>query len=297
MPPSPESSAGTGPCEKFSVESTSLQTIPAAGVAADETAALSFTPPARGTAGEQRSRPTPQWFDDALLDSTPPRSTEADITAMANAANASTLAPTFDLWATIAAAGDAKELTAAAVANPPPLEGDTNARDADLPLLPNDLSTRAANATDAAPPRNEGARPAPSVAAQIHEQFSAHLPHLREHGRVEMRMDLHPPELGRMRLHLTMQDNELHVRMLVENDGAKRVLDQQIEPLRVRFAEMGVNLGQLDVRRDGGEPPQDQAHQAENSAETPLAWRAGNRHMRNGYVRVVHPDALVDVIA
>ena len=52
-----------------------------------------------------------------------------------------------------------------------------------------------------------------------------------------MQVDLNPPELGRVQVHLSMQDNQVNVRMVVQNDGVKRLMDQQIrQPLRVRFS-------------------------------------------------------------
>ena len=39
----------------------------------------------------------------------------------------------------------------------------------------------------------------------------------------------------------------MNVRMIVQDDAAKCLLEQQQEPLRVRFQEMGVSVGQFDV--------------------------------------------------
>ena len=66
---------------------------------------------------------------------------------------------------------------------------------------------------------------------QVHEHLSVHLDQLRETGRLEVHMNLDPPELARS-AHLTVEDGHLSVRFLVQNDGAKNALDAQLEPLR-----------------------------------------------------------------
>jgi flagellar hook-length control protein FliK len=112
-------------------------------------------------------------------------------------------------------------------------------------------------------------RPA-SLPEQIRSTFHTHLERLQQYGRVEVQLNLHPPELGRMQLHISMKDNQIDVRMVVQNDAAKQVLDQQAEPLRVHFSEMGISLGQLDVRRDGQAPfqqPPPDAESAPSSAQ------------------------------
>ena len=85
-----------------------------------------------------------------------------------------------------------------------------------------------ANVGQAAPTEQTAApalvKPAPvlPVADQIHEQVSSHLDQLRQTGRVEMQLELHPPELGRVQLHLTLEDGHLNVRMTVQDENAKR---------------------------------------------------------------------------
>lgn len=70
-------------------------------------------------------------------------------------------------------------------------------------------------------------------------------------------------------MHLTLDDDRINVRMVVQDENAKRVLDQQLEPLRVRFNEMGVQLGQLDVRRDGSDRSREEM--SELAASRPAA--------------------------
>jgi flagellar hook-length control protein FliK len=100
-----------------------------------------------------------------------------------------------------------------------------------------------------------------------------------------------------VQFHLTMDDGHLNVRMLVQDDNAKRVVEQQLEPLRVHLSEMGVSVGQFDVRRDGGSPDQNQQPAAEPSAQPIQTDTNGTAQVRKAYTRVGNPQALVDVIA
>jgi len=149
--------------------------------------------------------------------------------------------------------------------------------------------------------QGELARPATvapvPVADQIQNQVTAHMDQLRQMGRVEVQLDLHPPELGRVQLHLAMEDGRLNVRMVVQDDAAKRVMDMQAEPLRVRFSEMGVSVGHFDVRREGGSPNQNQQPASEPSAQAIQTDKNGPVRLRKAYAQLVNSHALVDVMA
>ncbi|MFO0863715.1 MAG: flagellar hook-length control protein FliK [Gemmataceae bacterium] len=95
-------------------------------------------------------------------------------------------------------------------------------------------------------------REAHSVAEQVRDRIADHVETAREHGRVELSFDLHPPELGRMRLNLTSQDHSLNVRLWAENDQTRQLLANQMDALKERLAQGGVSLGSLNVGRDGG---------------------------------------------
>lgn len=141
------------------------------------------------------------------------------------------------------------------------------------------------------------ANPAPPLAHQIHDQIANQMDQLRQMGRVEMQLNLHPPELGRVQLHLTLEDGQLNVRMLVQDESAKRLIDQQLEPLRVRFSEMGVSVGQFDVRRDGNSAHPEQQQPAEPSAQALQADSRTGPRLQKPYAKVGNADALVDLIA
>ncbi len=139
--------------------------------------------------------------------------------------------------------------------------------------------------------------PGPTLADQVQSHVSLHLDQLRQLGRVEVQLDLHPPELGRVQLHLAVEDGHVNVRMIVQDDAAKRLLEQQQEPLRVRFQEMGVSVGQFDVRRDGGAPYQQHRPAPEASTQTLQSGSPGVDRLRKAYTRLAKANGLVDVLA
>ncbi|MBI1831969.1 MAG: flagellar hook-length control protein FliK, partial [Planctomycetes bacterium] len=115
---------------------------------------------------------------------------------------------------------------------------------------------------------------------------------LHRDGRIEVRLDLDPPELGRLHLHVAMHDDKVSIRMIVQDEGARRMVDEHLEPLRVRFAEMGVSLGQLDVRRDGDAPKD----QAEADTELDAARKTRINRAQTTYTPSADSAALVDLV-
>ena len=90
------------------------------------------------------------------------------------------------------------------------------------------------------------------VSEQVRNRIIDHIETAREHGRVELSFDLHPPELGRMRLNLTSQDHSLSVRLWADSDQARQMLESQMDALKQRLAEGGISLGSFNVGRDNG---------------------------------------------
>jgi len=110
-------------------------------------------------------------------------------------------------------------------------------------------------------------------------------------------MDLHPKELGRLRLHVALEDGRVDVQFIVQNEGAKQALDQQVEMMRTRFEEMGVTLGQFDVRRDGGSSQHEPPTESERLPQLFQSGRSVGGPHRKAYGPIANPLALVDVIA
>jgi flagellar hook-length control protein FliK len=165
------------------------------------------------------------------------------------------------------------------------------------PPVPVGATASAALTPHAIPVAPAPPQPMTPVATQIHDQIAGHLDQLQQQGRVELQLNLHPPELGRVQLHLTLEDGHLNVRMVVQDESAKRMIDQHLEPLRVRFAEMGVSVGQFDVRRDGSSSNPERQPAAEPSVQALQAGATPTWRLQKTYGNVAKSTALVDVIA
>ena len=112
-----------------------------------------------------------------------------------------------------------------------------------------------------------------------------------------MRIDLQPVELGRVQLHLAMEGGRVHIRMLVSDEAVQRMLEPHLETWRARFADLGVNVGRFDVRRDGNSPGHYHPAGSELSLQAIQADKNGAAHQRKSPSRLADSHALVDVMA
>jgi len=74
-----------------------------------------------------------------------------------------------------------------------------------------------------------------------------------------LRLRLHPPELGSLRLEITVQNGVMNARLEAESAAARSLLLDNLPALRERLAEMDVKIQQFDVEldaRSSGGPPQ-----------------------------------------
>lgn len=104
--------------------------------------------------------------------------------------------------------------------------------------------------TDAAPSDAPLFHAAPT-AEGIAEGLRSRLDELRNTGRVDLHLELNPPELGRVRVQLAAHDHQISLQMTVEGDSARHAIENQADALRHRLGELGIALGRFDVRRDG----------------------------------------------
>lgn len=135
--------------------------------------------------------------------------------------------------------------SAAAAVRAAPLSTDVAAT-ALPPTATGAVATPAGPTVDAA----TGTTRAP-VAEQIHRAIEVHASVVRGEGRVEFHLRLDPPELGQVRVHLTLTDQTLTARLVVPDATARQLVEGQLEALRQRLLDMGLNLGRLDVTGDG----------------------------------------------
>ncbi len=94
----------------------------------------------------------------------------------------------------------------------------------------------------------------------------------------EIQIRLSPPELGSMKLELSLTSGVLTAKLEVETQRAQTILLDSLPQLRERLAEQGIRIEKFDVnlqqRDSGGQQPQQQPFQPERS---PRSSSAGSR--------------------
>jgi flagellar hook-length control protein FliK len=70
---------------------------------------------------------------------------------------------------------------------------------------------------------------------------------LKDHNEGEIRLVLKPESLGEVRIRLSMQDNLIGGRILVENENVREVFEQNMPSLASAFEQSGLELGNLNV--------------------------------------------------
>lgn len=74
---------------------------------------------------------------------------------------------------------------------------------------------------------------------------------LRDADRGEIRLVIRPPELGRVRINLQMENGHIAGRILVDNGSVRDVFEQNLGALQRAFAEAGIELGELEISAGG----------------------------------------------
>lgn len=105
----------------------------------------------------------------------------------------------------------------------------------------------------------------------------AHLHQLNQKGETEFRMHLHPPELGSLRIHVSLREGEIHGQLYVLDENVRRFLQDQLPELRQRLEALGLNPGQWEIAPEQSGPQQDTLwsswHQTEvPTREIPSLW-------------------------
>lgn len=115
---------------------------------------------------------------------------------------------------------------------------------------------------------------------------------LRANDSGEVRLSLHPKELGRVRVQLQMQDNVLMGRIVVDNSAVREVFEQNLPQLIRAFQESGWETDSLDVSVSDGESGRE--HGRDNGSGS------GSRHaqeMQTEHRDSVEERGLIDVMA
>jgi flagellar hook-length control protein FliK len=73
-----------------------------------------------------------------------------------------------------------------------------------------------------------------------------------------MEIQLHPAELGQIRLSLRWEDGQVHLRMMASEPGTGQMLQANLSELRNNLTQLGVQCGMMEMNM---------GHQQENSRE------------------------------
>jgi flagellar hook-length control protein FliK len=104
-----------------------------------------------------------------------------------------------------------------------------------------------------AAPGLQEAKQALPVAAQVAGEILSRAEVTTRDGQTHFHMQLNPPDLGSVRIHLTASEQGITARLFVHEESARQLLQSQLESLRQRLANAGVTLGKCDVSRDGSD--------------------------------------------
>jgi flagellar hook-length control protein FliK len=90
------------------------------------------------------------------------------------------------------------------------------------------------------------------VAEQIGGAIAARLEASPSEGRIDFHLTLNPPELGQVRVQLTLTNQTLSARLVAQDGATRQLIQSQMDSLRQRLQDTGLGLGQLDVSGGGG---------------------------------------------
>lgn len=101
-------------------------------------------------------------------------------------------------------------------------------------------------------PPSTSALPSGDTLRHASEAIQAQLRRLDADGRAEFHLQLHPPELGPLRVHLSTHGGEIHGQLYVADEGVRRWLQEQLPELRQRLETLGLPVGQWEITMDTG---------------------------------------------
>jgi len=103
--------------------------------------------------------------------------------------------------------------------------------------------------------------PAPPIAEQISHAILSRMDVAKSEGRIDVSLRLDPPDLGPVRVQITLTEQTLTARLIVHEESARQLVQGQIDGLKQRLAETGLSLGQFDVSGGSGRGQRHGRHQ------------------------------------
>lgn len=185
----------------------------------------------------------------------------------------------------------------------------TNHHSEPLPLMTAGLSTQ--NTAASSQVLTTGMQPATLALPISHPQwghelgrhmlsFSQNAANGMHHA--ELRLD--PPELGPLRISLSLSDNVAHAYIVSGHASVRSAIEQALPQLQQAFAQAGLSLGQADVSDQGLAQQFAQQNEAQAQQHSQSGPGSTNSNSPSTLVagpstshRVVNPQALVDTFA
>jgi len=97
---------------------------------------------------------------------------------------------------------------------------------------------------------------------------------LQDANTAELRLVIRPPELGRIRIRLQMENGHIAGRILVDNGSVREVVEQNLASLQRAFEEAGLEMGDLEVST-GDARDEAQTSSQEHGGSEPRTATAG----------------------
>jgi flagellar hook-length control protein FliK len=141
---------------------------------------------------------------------------------------------------------------------------------------------------------NPSAAPAEQVAGAMLAQSAT----LDGDNRITLHLQLDPPGLGQVRVHVSASDHVVNARLVVQEESTRQLLESQVGLLRDQLMESGVVLGRFAVRSEGGGSGS-QEQPAEHE-QMPVQPRSQTRVLKKSAElpgRDPGPQGTIDVIA
>jgi len=119
----------------------------------------------------------------------------------------------------------------------------------------------------------------------------------------EAKIQLRPPELGEIKIHILMEDQRVMVRMEVSEQLVKSMLERDIQQLKNALHEAGIDMDDFDISSKGDKPNKDSTDFFRNGDKPNLnSETEDNRSTKDmsrtesGAVRIDSGDAGVDYL-
>jgi flagellar hook-length control protein FliK len=136
-----------------------------------------------------------------------------------------------------------------------------------------------------------------AVVHQIDSAIVGRAHWVQQGGQTEFQIRLNPPDLGSVKVHMTLADQSIQARLVVHQAGTQQLIESQMESLKQSLAQAGITLSGLQVSTNSQGHSQAWQHQA-SSRFTQDEQATNGKAGSSPDVRIVNSmnSALVDVI-